>query len=584
MPLGTTLDSGGIGKGLAADIVCEFALAEGAWGVMAELGGDIVVAGEAPDGVAWALGRRGSVRHDTAPDHRAHDRGAIVTSSQRKRRFVTADGERHHLIDPATGSSVVTRIQTATVIAATGAALKLSPSRDSSASRQEFLEWVPQAGRCSASRRRRRATQLTSYELGKILVNLSDPHLWWYITRASALLAWGLMTLSVVWGILLSTRLLRRIDNPGWLQDLHRFLGGLSVIMVFLHMATLMLDGWLQFTLVEVFVPFATDYRPLAVALGIVGFYLLVAVQGSSMIMHRLPRKLWKAAALRQLRGRAAHVVPRRARRHGCRLPRLQDSRVQPHRTHRGGYRHPHRRQQSNPNGGEGRGVGSAAQLGAAPVAAADRDQNDGRVRRRPDCRASHGGALRGARRRDAADLVPGLTRNAAPEQRARAPVLAVRRPGRPTPLRPLGVAHRDVGGWQPVGARQSCRGQHHRGVRPAQPFRAGARAGVPLHRRGDRHHTDQGDDRVAACPTTVAAALHRSQSSGDGIRELSGGTVSGSGAHPRHRRELRPDRFHATHDTRHDRGVLLRARVAHGCCGLGRAVDPTSPRTVRSR
>ena len=45
MPVGTTLDPGGIGKGLAADIICEFGLAEGAWGIMAEISGDIVVAG-----------------------------------------------------------------------------------------------------------------------------------------------------------------------------------------------------------------------------------------------------------------------------------------------------------------------------------------------------------------------------------------------------------------------------------------------------------------------------------------------------------------------------------------------------------
>ncbi len=125
-------------------------------------------------------------------------------------------------------------------------------------------------------------------------MTLNDPHIWWYVTRASALIAWALMTLSVVWGILLSTRILRRIDNPGWLQDLHRFLGGLSVVMVLLHMVTLMLDGWLKFTPTELLVPFATDFKPIATALGILSFYLLVAVQGSSMIMNRLPRKFWK--------------------------------------------------------------------------------------------------------------------------------------------------------------------------------------------------------------------------------------------------------------------------------------------------
>ncbi len=123
---------------------------------------------------------------------------------------------------------------------------------------------------------------------------MNQPHIWWYITRASALIAWVLMTFAVVWGILLSTRLMRRVDNVAWLQDLHRYLGGMSVIMVLLHMVSLMLDGWLHFSLPNLLVPFSTGYRALPVALGIVAFYLLIAVQGSSLMMKRLPRKFWK--------------------------------------------------------------------------------------------------------------------------------------------------------------------------------------------------------------------------------------------------------------------------------------------------
>ena len=78
---------------------------------------------------------------------------------------------------------------------------------------------------------------------------MNDPHIWWYVTRASAVIAWILLTLSVIWGILLSTRLLRNIDNPGWLQDLHKYFGGASLVMVALHVASLMLDGWLHFSL-----------------------------------------------------------------------------------------------------------------------------------------------------------------------------------------------------------------------------------------------------------------------------------------------------------------------------------------------
>jgi len=123
---------------------------------------------------------------------------------------------------------------------------------------------------------------------------VTDVHLWWYISRASALIAWALMTLSVVWGILLSTRMLRKVDNPGWLADLHKYLGGMTLILVGLHMVSLMLDGWLRFGVSDVLVPFSTSFKSLPVALGILAFYVLIAVQGSSLMMSRLPRRFWK--------------------------------------------------------------------------------------------------------------------------------------------------------------------------------------------------------------------------------------------------------------------------------------------------
>ena len=69
-----------------------------------------------------------------------------------------------------------------------------------------------------------------------------DPAIWWYVTRASAIVAWVLLVLSVLLGILLSTRVLRPRDNPGWLLDLHRWMSGLSVSFVALHMLSLYID------------------------------------------------------------------------------------------------------------------------------------------------------------------------------------------------------------------------------------------------------------------------------------------------------------------------------------------------------
>lgn len=122
-----------------------------------------------------------------------------------------------------------------------------------------------------------------------------DPHFWWYVTRASGIIAWALLTLSVVWGVLLATKLLRRVAEPARLEDLHRFLGLVALIMTGLHVVSLMLDGWLHLTLQQALVPGMSPYRTLPVAIGIVSMYLVVIVYLTSLVRKRLPRRFWKA-------------------------------------------------------------------------------------------------------------------------------------------------------------------------------------------------------------------------------------------------------------------------------------------------
>ena len=123
---------------------------------------------------------------------------------------------------------------------------------------------------------------------------------WWYLTRSSAIIAWTLMVISVLWGILLSTRVLKKRDNPSWLLDLHRWMSGTSVVMVFLHMFSLYMDQYAHFSIPDLLIPFHSKYTKIAslgawpIVLGVLCFYILIAVQGSSLMMRRLPRKYWK--------------------------------------------------------------------------------------------------------------------------------------------------------------------------------------------------------------------------------------------------------------------------------------------------
>ncbi len=124
--------------------------------------------------------------------------------------------------------------------------------------------------------------------------------LWWYMARSTGLIAAVLLALSLVWGILLSTQLLKPVKRPAWVLDLHRWLGGLTVAFVALHLVGLVADSYVDFTLESILVPFASQWRPAAVTWGVAGLYLLAVVQITSWspVRARLGRRTWHALHL----------------------------------------------------------------------------------------------------------------------------------------------------------------------------------------------------------------------------------------------------------------------------------------------
>jgi DMSO/TMAO reductase YedYZ heme-binding membrane subunit len=122
--------------------------------------------------------------------------------------------------------------------------------------------------------------------------------LWWYVARASGLLAWALLGAGVLWGLALSTNVLRNRPRQAWLLDLHRFLGAAALVLTAVHVGSIVADTYTHFGLVEVLVPFTGSWHPGAVAWGIAGLYLLVAVELTSLLRARLPRRAWHTVHL----------------------------------------------------------------------------------------------------------------------------------------------------------------------------------------------------------------------------------------------------------------------------------------------
>jgi len=116
LPWGTGFDPGGIGKGLAADMIVDELISAGADGAMVNLGGDLRVAGLAPTPDHWVV----EVAEPTVSDDRiglaVMVDGGLATSTTR-RRVWTVDGQPcHHVIDPRLGRPVESEAQLATVI------------------------------------------------------------------------------------------------------------------------------------------------------------------------------------------------------------------------------------------------------------------------------------------------------------------------------------------------------------------------------------------------------------------------------------------------------------------------------------
>lgn len=117
LPAGTAIDPGGLGKGLAADIVVGELIDAGAAGALVEIGGDLRVAGT-PPAQGW------TIDVDVALDQRVVVRlldGGVATSTSRLRTWQAAGERRHHLIDPITLSPSTADTVSCTVIAGSGA-------------------------------------------------------------------------------------------------------------------------------------------------------------------------------------------------------------------------------------------------------------------------------------------------------------------------------------------------------------------------------------------------------------------------------------------------------------------------------
>jgi FAD:protein FMN transferase len=140
---GSSVDLGGIGKGYAAGRALNAMLVPSSTlaGGLVDLGGDIAVSGESPEGGPWLVGVADPRREGETLAVLALDAGGIATSGRNARRFGPGRS-LHHLIDPETGESALGGPLTVTVVAPDPVAAEVNATTLAIAGPAEAEEYV----------------------------------------------------------------------------------------------------------------------------------------------------------------------------------------------------------------------------------------------------------------------------------------------------------------------------------------------------------------------------------------------------------------------------------------------------------
>jgi sulfoxide reductase heme-binding subunit YedZ len=116
----------------------------------------------------------------------------------------------------------------------------------------------------------------------------------WYAVRAMGFLAYGVLAASVLYGLLLSTKILDAIAHRPVSFALHKDLAIVALLFAALHAALLVADKSFDFTPRAIIVPFASPYSPIWVGIGQLTFYATAIVTASFYVRRQIGHRVWR--------------------------------------------------------------------------------------------------------------------------------------------------------------------------------------------------------------------------------------------------------------------------------------------------
>jgi sulfoxide reductase heme-binding subunit YedZ len=117
----------------------------------------------------------------------------------------------------------------------------------------------------------------------------------WLVARASGFLAYGLITASVLAGLVLKARPFGRRLRGITAMEIHRTMSFLGLGAIGLHGLALVLDRTVDMTVLDLLIPGTAPYRPLWTALGVVAAELAVLLIVSFPLRRVIGQRVWRS-------------------------------------------------------------------------------------------------------------------------------------------------------------------------------------------------------------------------------------------------------------------------------------------------
>ncbi|MDD5490051.1 MAG: ferric reductase-like transmembrane domain-containing protein, partial [Candidatus Moranbacteria bacterium] len=117
----------------------------------------------------------------------------------------------------------------------------------------------------------------------------------WYITRASALIGFFLLYISILFGTISCLPIIGKYFLRLRSLNFHCWISLQALIFAAAHAIALLFHQYFKFSLVDILIPFHSSFEPVLAGLGTIVFYLMILLVVTSYARKYISAKLWRS-------------------------------------------------------------------------------------------------------------------------------------------------------------------------------------------------------------------------------------------------------------------------------------------------